>query len=59
MDASDPIVSWSAFELERRLKRADTLKEKSAVWRDADRARPKGLQGTTETLGRGTRVASV
>ena len=39
MAASDPIVSWSAFELERRLQRADTLDEKAAVWRDADRAR--------------------
>lgn len=39
MASSDPVVSWAAFELDRRLQRADTLQKRSQVWRDADRAR--------------------
>ena len=39
IDPSDPYVRWSAFELNRRLKRADTPEEKDQVWRDADRAK--------------------
>jgi hypothetical protein len=39
MASYDPIDAWAAFELDRRLKRADTLEEKSQVWKDAARAR--------------------
>lgn len=39
MAPPDRTLAWAAFELDRRLKRADTLKEKAQVWEDASRAR--------------------
>ena len=37
--ASDARTQWAAYELQRRLQRADTPTEEAAVWRDAERAR--------------------
>ena len=39
MDPTNPTVRWSAFELHRRMEKAQTAEERSAVRRDIDRAR--------------------
>lgn len=39
MDPTNPTVRWSAFELHRRMEKAQTAAERSAVRRDIDRAR--------------------
>ena len=52
---SDARTQWAAYELQRRLQRADTPTEQASVWRDAERAQqdPEFLARLAEIAERG------